>query len=142
MKHLDTHGEFNFIYYEACTKLKLEYARMYDIIKSSGHALSSDSWNLDAGILLENVDTVIAGAFFNLSKSPSSILVHIIFVEEQYRNQGIYKKMHQLLNLIGLESNRNSIYSYIHLKNTLMTDHIIKKIGYEPIMQLVKRDIK
>ena len=140
---LDTFKDYNYIYYKDCTdKLASQYERMYGIIKANGHALASDAWSLDSGILLEKDDKVIAGTFFNLTKSPSSILIHVIFVEEQYRQQGIYKKMHELLNVIGKNLNRKNIYSYIHLQNKLMNDHIIEKIGYEPIMQLVKREIK
>jgi RimJ/RimL family protein N-acetyltransferase len=115
---------------------------MYDIIKSSGHALASDTWPLDGGILLKNTSEVIAGAFFNLSKSSSSILIHIIFVEDQHRHQGIYTKMHSLIDMLGKELGRLSIYSYIHSGNQIMQSHIMKKIGYEPVMQLVKRGIK
>jgi hypothetical protein len=115
---------------------------MYGIIKASGHALASDSWSLDAGILLENGNKVIAGGFFNLSKSPTSILIHIIFVEESYRKNGIYTKIHSLIDILGIEQNRHNIYSYVHSKNKIMQEHIVKKIGYEPVMQLVSRQIK
>lgn len=146
MKHLyllDTFKDYNYIYYKNCTnKLQSQYERMYGIIKANGHALASDAWSLDSGILLEKDDEVIAGTFFNLTKSPSSILIHVIFVEEQHRQQGIYTKMHELLNDIGNYLGRKTVYSYIHIQNELMNDHIMKKIGYEPIMQLVKREIK
>lgn len=142
MRILETVNEFSYTYYEVCDKLKLEYDRMYGIIKATGHALASDSWPLDAGILLENKDTIIAGAFFNLSKSQSSILIHIIFVEESHRQQGIYKKMHSLIDMIGKESGRSSIYSYIHAENQVMQQHVVEKIGYKPVMHLVKREIK
>jgi len=141
MKTLDTFKEFNYRYYESSDKLRIEYDRMYGIIKASGHALASDCWTLDAGILLENDHKVIAGSFFNLSNSPSSILIHVIFVEEEYRKQGIYTKMHQLINTIGKEQNRTSVYSFIHIDNRVMTNYIVDKIGYKLIMQLVKRDI-
>jgi hypothetical protein len=141
MRTLDTFQEFNYNYYECCDKLRAEYDRMYGIIKASGHALASDSWSLDAGILLENDNKVIAGGFFNLSKSSTSILIHIIFVEESYRKNGIYTKMHSLIDDVGNQDNRRSVYSYIHIDNELMNNHIISKIGYVPIMQLVKRDI-
>lgn len=141
MKILDTFKEFNYIYYDCNGKLRTEYDRMYSIIKASGNALASDSWPLDAGILLEKDNQVIAGSFFNLSKNPNSILIHIIFVEVEYRRLGIYTNMHTLINLLGKQMNRASIYSYIHMNNHVMTDYIVDKIGYKPVMQLVKRDI-
>jgi RimJ/RimL family protein N-acetyltransferase len=127
---------------ENCEELAKEYDRMYGIIKANGHALASDAWTLDAGILLKNENEVIAGAFFNFSKSPSSILIHIIFVEDQHRQQGIYTKLHSLIDTLGKELGRPSIYSYIHSGNQIMQEHIMKKIGYETVMQLVKRGIK
>jgi RimJ/RimL family protein N-acetyltransferase len=125
-----------------CEELTTEYNRMYGIIEASGHALASDARPLDAGILLKTDQEIIAGSFFNLSKSPSSILIHIIFVEDQHRQQGIYTKMHSLIDTLGKELSRSSIYSYIHSKNQVMQEHIMKKIGYEPVMQLVKKEIK
>jgi predicted GNAT family acetyltransferase len=140
-KILDKFKEFNYMYYNSCDKLQEEYEKMYAIIKSNGHVLQSEAWSLDAGILLENENSVIAGSFFNLSKNKNSILIHIIYVDENFRKQGIYKKMHALINQIGLEQNRKYVYSYIHTDNKPMQDYIIKKIGYEPIMSLVRKSI-
>jgi len=139
---LDSHGPYQYVFMNNCEELTTEYNRMYGIIKASGHALASDAWPLDAGILLKTDQEIIAGSFFNLSKSPSSILIHIIFVEDQHRQQGIYTKMHSLIDTLGKELSRSSIYSYIHSKNQVMQEHIMKKIGYEPVMQLVKKEIK
>jgi RimJ/RimL family protein N-acetyltransferase len=139
---LDTYKNYQYIYLDNCEELSNEYNRMYGIIKANGHALASDSWPLDGGILLKNDSEVIAGAFLNFSKSSNSILIHIIFVEDQYRQQGIYTNIHSLIDILGKELGRSSIYSYIHSENQIMQEHIMKKIGYEPIMQLVKRGIK
>ena len=139
---LDTYKNYQYVYMDSCVELSNEYNRMYGIIKANGHALASDAWPLDGGILLKNDNEVIAGAFFNLSKSLGSILIHIIFVEDQHRQQGIYTKMHSLIDTLGKELSRPSIYSYIHSKNQVMQEHVMKKIGYEPVMQLVKREIK
>lgn len=142
MRTLDTFKEFSYNYYENCDRLRNEYDRMYGIIKESGHALASDSWPLDAGILLENNDRIIAGAFFNFSKSATSILIHIIFVDEEYRKSGIYTTMHSLIDKVGNEQNRHHVYSYIHTKNQIMQEHVMQKIGYESVMQLVTRPIR
>jgi len=138
---LDSYTSYQYIYMNNCEELANEYNRMYSIIKANGHALASDTWPLDAGILLTNDQEIVAGAFFNLSKSPRSILIHIIFVEEEHRKQGIYTKMHSLINRLGKESNRKEIYSYIHASNQIMQDHLKEKIGYKSVMHLVKRDI-
>lgn len=140
---LDSHKNYQYVYLDMCEELSNEYYRMYGIVNANGHALASvGTWPLDGGILLKNDSEVIAGAFFNLSKSSITILIHIIFVEDQHRQQGIYTKMHSLIDMLGKELGRSSIYSYIHSENQIMQEHVMKKIGYEPVMQLVKREIK
>lgn len=139
---LGSYKHYSYVYHDYSQVLQKEYDRMYGIIKANGHALASDAWTLDGGILLQDDSRVIAGAFFNLTKNPSSILIHIIFVSEEHRQQGIYKKMHSLIELIGKESKRTSIYSYIHAENQVMQQHVVEKIGYKPVMHLVKREIK
>lgn len=139
---LDVYKQFSYVYHDYSELLQKEYDKMYGIIKANGHALASDSWSLDGGILLEASNEVIAGAFFNLTKSQSSILIHIIYVDDNHRCQGIYKKMHSLIDQLGKETGRKNIYSYIHQQNDIMQNHIIEKIGYKTVMHLVKRDIK
>jgi len=143
MEILANFKNFNYTYYTSCEKLQKEYLRTYDILKSQGLVIGpSDHWLLDAGILLENDDEIIAGAFFNLSKTKTSILILIIFVDEKHRQNGIHKKMHSLIDEVGKQENRQTVYSYIHVDNKLMNDHIMEKIGYEPVMQLVKRPVR
>jgi RimJ/RimL family protein N-acetyltransferase len=139
---LGSHKSYQYVYMDPCDELSAEYIRMYKIIKANGHALASDSWEVDGGILLKNNNEVIAGSFFNFSKRPSSILINVIFVEEQHRHQGIYTKMHSLIDELGKEKGQTSIYSYIHSDNRVMQEHIMKKIGYETVMHIVKRVIK
>ena len=143
MKILDQYKNFNYTYYDTCDKLQIEYNRMFDIITSSGYTVgSNDHWPLDAGILLENDDEVIAGAFFNLNKIKNSILILIIFVEEEHRKNGIYKRMHSLIDGIGNQENREAVYSYIHSKNDVMQQFVAKSIGYKTVMHLVGRRVK
>ena len=144
MKILYKFKNLNYIYYDNCEKLHTEYNRMFDILKSSGYTLGSteDGITLDGGILLENDDSVIAGAFFNFTKYKSAIMILTIFVEEEYRKNGIYTKMHSLIDEIGNDKNKQAVYSHIHSKNDLMQQHVAKSIGYETIMHVVRRPIK
>lgn len=141
LQELGSYKQYSYVYHDYSQTLEKEYDRMYGIIKANGHALASDAWSLDGGILLQHDHEVIAGAFFNLTKNPSSILIHIVFVEEEHRRHGIYKQMHSYIDQLGKETGKKNIYSYIHQKNEIMQDFIIDKIGYEPVMQLVKREI-
>ena len=139
---LGSHINYQYVYMDSCDELSTEYIRMYKIIEANGHALAPEPWSVDGGILLKNNNEVISGSFFNFSKRPGSILINLIFVEEKHRHQGIYTKMHSLIDELGKEQGQTAIYSYIHSNNQSMTNHIMKKIGYETVMHLVKRGIK
>lgn len=144
MKILDKFKNLNYTYYDNCEKIETEYNRMFDILKSSGYTLGAteDGLTLDGGILLENDAGVVAGAFFNFTKFKNSVIILTIFVEEEYRKNGIYTKMHSLIDSIGNEHNKLAVYSHIHAKNDLMQQHVAKSIGYETVMHVVRRPIK
>lgn len=139
---LDIHDKYKYVYYAQSTDhLVAQHDKMYGLIKAAGHALASDFWPVESGILLENDNEVIAGLFLNLTRSPEVILVHLVFVDSYFRQQGIYTKMHSLVDTIGRRLGRNNVYSYVHVDNELMQNVIMKKIGYEPVLHLVKRVI-
>ena len=138
---LDTFEDFKYVYYIRNEKLMKNYYEMFAKLKAAGHAIRKDNIPIDSGILLENNSEVIAGCFFNVSKILSVILIDTIFVDQTYRQKGIYKKMHFLLDTIGKELNKKSIYSGIHVNNQIMQENIMKKIGYEIVLHTVKRDI-
>ena len=140
---IDTFGDFNYVYYsKRCGKIYDEYLRMWEQIAEAGHALSFLETGPENGILLEKDNKVIAGAFFDLKSYPSAVLIFILYVEPEYRNLGIWTKLHSLIDYIGKQNDKTGVYSYIHLKNTVMVEHAAKSIGYEPVMHLVRRSIK
>lgn len=141
MRILGKFENYNYVHYNYCVRLKYYYDEMYNIVKNNGHALMANNWSLDAGILLENQKDVIAGAFYNTTKNSNSILIHIVFVKEEYRRRGIYSALHKFIDNLGKEDNRSNVYSYIHANNNIMNEYICKKIGYSPVMHLVKREI-
>lgn len=142
MRILGKFQDFDYVHYTQCEKLQNYHDKMFHILEEKGYAITSNNWSLDEGILLENKETVIAGAFFNTSKTEHAILIHLIFVHTEFRRQGIYSTLHRLIDTLGKEKNKTSIYSYIHIDNKIMNNYVIKKIGYTPIMQVVKRKIK
>jgi GNAT superfamily N-acetyltransferase len=145
MKYLDTLGQFknfNYVLYTQDTeKLSAEYEKMFDILKASGFVITSH-WELAGGILLEDGEKVIAGIFFNADKFSKALLVHLSYVDPEYRKLGIYTQLHHYLDLFAIENSKDDIYSYIHLTNEPMVEYIAERIGYVPLMQLVKRPVK
>jgi GNAT superfamily N-acetyltransferase len=138
---LEKFGDFNFTLYTECnSKLTHEYTKMYAALKDSGFTLLFD-WDLTGGILVEGDNTVIAGIFFNTVKFEKTILIHLAYVDPGYRRQGIYTKLHHWLDVFGVSESKEDVYSYIHILNKPMMDYIGEKIGYTPLMQLVRRPL-
>jgi hypothetical protein len=145
MNHLEilgTFNEFNYVLYEkAEPKLATECRRGYKLLQDNGNVVGG-KWSLTGGILLESGEKVIAGIFFNTTDYEEAILIHLAFVDEEYRNRGIYRTLHGYIDQVGKQTGKTGVYSYIHLGNKVMVDYICEKIGYKPIMQLVQRPIK
>lgn len=144
MNHLDVLGTFAdykyTLYTETTARLLSEFGRVHEIIKLQGHVVGN-RWDLTGGILLETPDSIIASIFYNADEYNSAMLIHFAYVDPEFRKRGIYKTMHSYIDSIGTYLGKSSVYSYIHLSNTSMINHISEKIGYTPIMQLVKRPI-
>ena len=144
MDNLSILGEYSdykyVLYTEETEKLSAEYKRMFLILKESGFTLVSH-WVLDGGILLENDKDVIAGIFFNTRNFNNSLLIHIAYVDPAHRNKGIYRTLHSHIDRFSKSLNKLEIYSYIHLSNRPMVEHIGEKVGYVPVMQLVKKTL-
>jgi GNAT superfamily N-acetyltransferase len=145
MEHLDILGtfkEFNYVLYKNTEeKLVNEFNKVYEILKSNGYVIGT-RWDLTGGILLESDKSVIGSIFFNTSEYRSVILIQFAFVDPEYRRQGIYRTLHSYVDMFGKNFGKTDIYSYIHLENKDMVDHVSEKIGYKPLMNLVHRPIK
>lgn len=144
MNHLDilgSHNKFNYIFHDYHdSKSGTSYEYMNEKIKNLGYMITPD-WSPDKSILLENNEEVIAGIFLNTTKYNKTLLILVAYVEEEFRRQGIYSQLHKFVDMYGLSAGKESVYTYIHCDNTLMTDVVSKKIGYKPVMNLMKRSI-
>lgn len=144
MKHLEvlgTYNDYQFVYYQANEKLSSEYQRMVNLVLSNTTGFGS-YYGLDAGILLENDQEIIAGAFINLSASNKGLLILTIYVNEEHRRKGIHTAMHTFIDRIANECGKTGVFSNFHSSNKVMLDHVAKKQGYEPIAYVVRRDVK
>jgi hypothetical protein len=142
LRKLGSFGDYDYVYFNKPTpEMMKEFNRMFAIIQDNGHALTAEPWPVDAGILLTDGKITIAGAFFNISKHKNSILLHLIFVDEEFRRQRIYTEIQKLLTLIGKFTGKKKLYSYIHVNNKVLTDHIMPLVGYVEVMKLVTRDL-
>lgn len=137
---LDTHGEFNYVHYESSEKIMIEQEKMFKHLKAAGHTTLSEPYQAHAAILLEKDDQVVAGTYMHFNV-PGVICITMSYVYDDYRGQGIYKKLHSLIDQLGREKNRMKVYSYIHAENKPMVDSIMHKIGYQIKSYMVMKTI-
>lgn len=105
----------------------------------SHHALVD--WKTDAGILVIESEEVIAGIYFDLTKYPKAVLINAAYVKPEFRRQGIYTRLHKMVNAVAKNNGKTAVYTYIHSKNDLMNEHVAVKIGYQPVMTLYRREV-
>lgn len=143
-KSFGTYQTYSYnLYSDADEKLQEYYRKFYNNMVSNELVATSLPLDISAGILLENSKEVIAGIFYSFEdKYPKSILIRLVWVNAEHRKNGIYTKLHRILDIVGKELGKTTVWSTIHLNNHLMVDIILKKIGYTPIMQVVKRQIE
>lgn len=144
MKHLEILGhykDYNYVYYEVNDKLTYEYERMKYLVLNQTRGMA-DPHPLEAGILLEKDDEIIAGTFLNLSLADKILLILNIYVDEPHRRNGIHTTMHTFIDKIAISKNKTGIYSNIHASNKIMMEHVAKKQGYETVVQTVRRSVK
>jgi GNAT superfamily N-acetyltransferase len=144
MHHLEilaAHGKFNYIFYEKLEdKLISEFKRMNDNILKKGHGVRVDM-DLSGGVLLEDDHQVIAGIFYNHLKYKTALLSLVIYVEPEYRQQGIYRKMVEYLEQVARNHKMEEIFAYFHVDNKIINDIGTAKIGYKPVMSLMCRPV-
>jgi hypothetical protein len=137
---LDRFKNYNFVHYsDRSEKIFKLYENMYDEYIKLGFIHVSNESEIDGAIILENGEEIIGGIFYSVTRSPGNLFIMLAFVNENFRNNGIYKKFHTLITEIALKKNKKYILSLIDLSNKLMLDTVSKSVGYKPAMQLFLR---
>lgn len=141
MDLLGQYKTYNYVFYNANDKLNAEYERMKYLVLNETKG-AADPHQLDIGILLEDDNEVIAGAFLNSTMSEKVLLILNIYVNESHRRNGIYTKLHQLIDLVARDLGKTKIFSNIHASNKLMVDVIMEKQHYQHFSYIVHRSVR
>jgi hypothetical protein len=151
---IEKFGEFECNHYSNCdlyidfdnaqdqNKVSKIFKDMYQTYLSKGGSNVPGTLHIDGAVLLEKDQSPVAAIFYDLQKSISNVTIVLAFVDENFRRQGLYRKLHSLIDVIGKEHGRIGVVSFMSFKDSLMIDTIGKSIGYTPIYQLVHREIK
>ena len=115
---------------------------MYNKYLDTGGIHIPGKFQIDGAILLEDENEVVAGIFYDLQKSLSSVYILLAVTNDGHRKKGIYKKMHSLIDVVGKSHGRVGVTSFMGLDNNLLTDTIARTVGYKPIFQVMHRPIK
>lgn len=153
---LDFYKDYSFNHYHSFSiKIDMEETDKSDIkfvnifkdmyskfLEEGGTHIPGAELQFDGAILLENQDSIIGGIYYNLQRSLSNVYVVLAFTEKEYRRQGIYKKFHNLIDVIGKEHGKIGVSSFMGVNDKRMIYDIASTVGYRPYYLVVHRTIK
>lgn len=105
------------------------------------HLALNVSWEMDSGILAIDSDKPVGGIFFTKNRYERALLINVAWVDIDFRRRGIYTQLHRLTDEFAKLNSKTEIYSYIHVDNHVMNQHVVEKIGYKPVMTLYSRKV-
>lgn len=95
------------------------------------------------GVIWAKINNEVVGALFydlERSKESSGVWVVLAYVEPQYRNQGIYKKLHNYLTGVTKDLGRSRVVTWMNINNHKMFE-IGKTVGYHGVMVIMERKV-
>ncbi len=140
---LGTFEDYTYKFYDAMDRrLMIYFYDSYKSVEAEGNAVVDMGKDVDAAIILEKDNKIIAASFLNVKRRPNVLLIHLIYVEPEFRNKHIHRTMHEYIDVIGKQHNKDMVVSTVHANNKVMLDYIVDKIGYEPFWHTFKRNLK
>ncbi len=135
--------DFTYRYYDKIDKRLIDfYHYAHEKVKEDGNAMINTADEIETAIVLEKDNKIAAVTFLNVTKRSGAILIHLIWVEAEFRNKHIHRTMHQYIDRIGKMLNKKMVISSVHANNKHMLENIVDKIKYEPIFIMYKRDLE
>lgn len=113
----------------------------YDQVMDELRHISITRWEMEFGIIASHQGDTVGGIFFSTSKYPKALLINAAWVKPEFRRQGIYTELHQMINKVAAQQGKTHVYTYIHEENELMKKTVAEKIGYGPVMTLYQRRV-
>jgi hypothetical protein len=130
--------------HESCDESNEYFLKTLEEINSSNHGRAIKKTLPDVhGVIWAKKDSNIVGAlFYDLEKSKDSngVWVVLAHVETAYRQQGIYKELHNQLSIITKQLGRNRVVTWFNINNQKMFQ-IGKTVGYKGVMVIMERQL-
>lgn len=138
-----THKKIEVIFEnELCNNTNDYFLKKLDDINSTNRGRSIKHSLPDVhGVIWAKVNnSIVGGLFYDLERSKDSngVWVVLAHVESEYRQQGIYKELHNRLSVLTEEIGRKRIVTWFNLNNQKMFQ-IGKSVGYQGVMMIMER---
>ena len=128
--------------YESCNEHNEYFVKKLQEINSTNHGRTIKNSLPDVhGVIWAMLgDKVVGSLFYDLerSKDNGGVWVVLAHVESAYRQQGIYKELHNALSLLTKEIGRNKVVTWFNINNQKMFQ-IGKSVGYQGAMVIMER---
>jgi GNAT superfamily N-acetyltransferase len=129
---------------ESCNEHNEYFVKKLQEINSTNHGRAIKNALPDVhGVIWARLgDEVVGSLFYDLERSKDSggVWVVLAHVEPAYRQQGIYKELHNALSLLTKEIGRNKVVTWFNINNQKMFQ-IGKSVGYQGAMVIMERRI-
>lgn len=128
--------------HESCNEHNAYFLEKLQELNSGKHGRDIKNSLPDVhGVIWARVNDNIAGAlFYDLERSKESggVWVVLAYVDPAYRQQGIYKELHNTVSALTKEMGRNKVVTWFNLNNQKMFQ-IGKSVGYKGVMVIMER---
>jgi GNAT superfamily N-acetyltransferase len=128
--------------HEPCTEENEYFVKKLTELNSANHGRSIKNSLPDVhGVIWAKINNEVVGALFydlERSKDSSGVWVVLAYVDTEFRQQGIYKELHNFLSSITKDLGRNRVVTWMNVNNQKMFQ-IGKSVGYKGVMVIMER---
>lgn len=130
---------------ESCNSSDDYFLKKLEDINSTNHGRSIKNSLPDVhGVIWAKINNdIVGGIFYDLERSKDSggVWVVLAYVDSEFRQQGIYKELHNRLSVLATEIGRTRIVTWFNLNNQKMFQ-IGKSVGYQGVMMIMERRLE
>lgn len=131
-------------YQEDCDQTNQYFAEKLNEInlQGKGRHIPNSLPDVHGAIWAKCSDTIAGGLFYDTEKAQgsNSLWIVLVYVNPEYRQQGIYKMLHQQATDIARSLGREKVITWFSLANQKMFQ-IGKSVGYSGTMVIMERPV-
>ena len=131
-------------YQEDCDQTNLYFIEKLNEVNSQGKGryIPNSLPDVHGAVWAKYNESIVGGLFYDIEKAQgsNSLWIVLVYVDPKYRQQGIYKMLHQQANALAKSLGREKVITWFSLANQKMFQ-IGKSVGYSGTMVIMERPV-